>query len=250
MILIVGSNHDDVLYYESLLSSAEEVVILDKYHATIGRIANQETMVIQDVYTSVVSSMLIMHIIDKYFISLIINVGRCEAISDNLQVGDIALSEAVVFGDVDQIAAVKGTTLGQIPGYPRSFAIDNVVVRNMYNSMDKIIDKHFVPATFISSSFFRQSKEQVKNISKDEYIASLNKFIVLDGESAGIALTAQLNRIPFIAVKVVEAKAGNYTSLEDYLMVLEEYAPVGKAIVNFIGEISRKDILRMGGNRQ
>ena len=35
MILIIGSNHDDVLYYESLLTNPEEVVILDKYHALL-----------------------------------------------------------------------------------------------------------------------------------------------------------------------------------------------------------------------
>jgi len=249
MILIIGSNHDDVLYYESLLTNPEEVVILDKYHAFIGRIANQEAMVIQDVYTSFVSSMLLMHIIDKYVISLVINVGRVEAITPELQIGDIALSESVVFGDVDQIAAYKGTTLGQIPGYPRAFSADKSVIQNMSKSLEKIVEHRFMNATYISSSFFRQSKEQVRDIAKDEYISSLNKYIVLDGESAGIALVSQLNKIPFISVKVVEAKAGNYTSLDDYCSVLEETAPIGKAISNFIGEISRTDIVRMGGQK-
>ena len=246
MILIIGSNHDDVLYYESLLSSPKEETILSKYHILFGTISSQEVMILQDVYTSYVSSMIVTYLIDHYFISLVINVGRCEAISD-LKVGDIALSENIVFGDVDQIAAVKGTTLGQIPGYQRSFAIQSNMIRNMYSSLEKIVDKKCVSATFISSSFFRQSKEQVGDIAKDEYIMSLNKNIVLDGESAGLALACQLNRVPFIAVKVVEAKAGNYTSLEDYLLILREYASLGKAITNFIGEISRTDIVRMGG---
>ncbi|MCR5332770.1 MAG: hypothetical protein K6E11_01960 [Bacilli bacterium] len=247
MILIIGTNHDDVLYYESILSSPKEEVILDKYHALVGTIASQETMVLQDVYTSYLSGILATYIINHYFISLIINVGRCEAISDSLKVGDIVLSESIVFGDVDQIASLKGTTLGQIPGYPRSFAVPNNLTRNLYTSLEKIVDKRFVLATFVSSSFFRQSKERVGEISKDEYINSLNQNIVLDGESAGIALVSQLTHVPFIAVKVVEAKAGNYTSLEDYLLVLDEYAPLGKAVSNFIGEISRTDILRIGG---
>ena len=121
------------------------------------------------------------------------------------------------------------------------------MIRNMYSSLEKIVDKKSVSATFISSSFFRQSKEQVGDITKDDYIMSLNKNIVLDGESAGLALACSLNKVPFIAVKVVEAKAGNYTTLEDYLSILREYASLGKAITNFIGEISRTDIVRMGG---
>lgn len=247
MILIIGTNHDDVLYYESMFSSYKEEVILSKYHVLIGTISSQEVMIVQDIYTSYVSALVTTYLLDHYFISLVINVGRCEAISPALKVGDIALSEYVVFGDVNQIAAVKGTTLGQIPGYPRHLSIKANMISNMSRSLEKIVDKKFVASTFISSSFFRECKEQIGDIAKDEYINSLNKNIVLDGEAAGIALACHLNMVPFIAVKVVEAKAGNYTSLEDYLYILNEYASIGKAISNFIGEISRTDILRLGG---
>ena len=245
MILIVGSNHDDVLYYENLLKNVKEETILNRYHVLIGKIASQDVMVLQDVYTSFVSSMIATYLIDNYLVSLIINVGRCEAISPDLNIGDIALSESVVFGDVDQIAAVKGTTLGQIPNYPRALPISSNILQNMYSSFEKVVDYKFYNATFISSSFFRQNKESVGEILKDEYILSLNKSIVLDGETAGLALASYLTNVPFISVKVVEAKAGLYTSLEEYLSVLNEYASIGKAISTFIGEISRTDVVHI-----
>ena len=62
MILIVGSNHDDVIYFQSALKDAKEEIILNKYRAYIGTILNQNVMVLQDVYTSYVSSALLTHI--------------------------------------------------------------------------------------------------------------------------------------------------------------------------------------------
>ena len=67
MILIVGSNHDDVIYFQSALKDAREEIILNKYRAYIGTILNQNVMVLQDVYTSYVSGAILTHIIEKYF---------------------------------------------------------------------------------------------------------------------------------------------------------------------------------------
>ena len=51
MILIVGSEHDDVLYFRSILKDAKEEVILNKYRALTGTILNQSVMVLQDIFT-------------------------------------------------------------------------------------------------------------------------------------------------------------------------------------------------------
>ena len=52
MILIVGSNRDDVLYFQSSLKDVKEEIILNKYRAFTGTIFNQNIIVLQDVYTS------------------------------------------------------------------------------------------------------------------------------------------------------------------------------------------------------
>lgn len=244
MILIIGSNHDDVLYYESLLSNPKELTILTRYHALSGTISAQEVMVIQDVYTSFVSATLVSHIISQYYISVVISVGRCELIKGSPRVGDVVFSESVLFGDVDQIAAVKGTELGQIPGFPRIYPTSLELINNTKKCLNNIGSGKYYSATFISSSFFRQNKERVYDLTHDEYIQSLNQNVVLDGESAGVALACYLHDVPCISIKLVEAKAGEYTTLDNYLLVLKQSATVGKAVAAFIGEISRTDIIR------
>ncbi len=244
MILIIGSNHDDVLYYESLLKKTKEEVVLSKYHVLTGAISSREVMILQDIYTSFVSSTITSYLISHYFISIIICVGRCEIVKGSMRVGDIAVSDSLIFGDVDQIATIKGTELGQIPGYPRIFPVRLEMLNNMNKCLDNVTSRKHYNSTFISSSFFRQNKELIDDLSEDEYIQSLDQNIVLDGESAGVALACYLHDVPFISVKVAEANIGEYTTLDNYLSILSEYANLGKAIAAFIGEISRTDIVR------
>ena len=66
MFLIVGTNHDDILFYESSLKNKREEIILNHYTALIGMINNQEVMLIHDIYTSYIASSILSYIIDKY----------------------------------------------------------------------------------------------------------------------------------------------------------------------------------------
>ncbi len=242
MILIVGSNRDDVLYYESIVKDAKEVDILSRYHVLIGKIGSQEIIVLQDIYTSYVSSSVLCYLFEKYVIDMVIVVGRCSLLKGSGQIGDVSLCRYSMFGDVDQIAAVKGTLLGQIPNYPPYFTAYLDANNSMKKCLEETFDGQVFESTYISSSFFRQNKEEVKNLSENEYVSSLSGNIVLDGETAGVALACNLFDIPFISIKVVEANGGEYTSLENYLLALKQYGNAGKAVVNFIVEMARTDV--------
>jgi len=244
MILIIGSNHDDVLYYHSIIKYPEDVTILKDYHAVVGTIFNSKVMIIEDVYTSYLSSTLAMYIVQKYFVSAIFCVGKCEAVSDNLKEGHIAVSNRVMFGDLDQIEKVKGTVLGQIPNLPKEYPANPQLLTTLNASLGRIANGNHFDCLFFSSSAYCQDKHIMKNISKDEKLISSRDDIVIDGESAGIALVSYLCDVPFITVKVVEGKAGVKLELNSYLNILRQYAVIGKAVVSCIGEISRQDILR------
>ena len=143
MILIIGSNHDDVIYFQSALKDVREEVILNKYRAKIGTILNQSIMVLQDVYTSYVSSALLTYIVEKYYVLMVFSVGTCFAQSKNLKVGDIAISEFATFGDVDQIRMIKGTGLGQIPGYPQMYNSHKELIKNMDEALNSFGDNNY-----------------------------------------------------------------------------------------------------------
>ena len=244
MILIVGSNHDDVIYFQSALKDAKEEIILNKYRAYVGSILNQNVMVLQDVYTSYVSSALLTHIIEKYFVLMVFCVGTCFAQNKVLKVGDIAISEMATFGDIDQIRMIKGTELGQIPGYPQLFYANKELIKNMEEALNSVGSNNFILTTFMNSSYYRRDEQLIEELSLEDSIANRNKNTVVDGVTTGVALAAHLFNIPFISVKVIEGQAGQKTSIDSYMKILEQFSVIGKAVTVCIGEISRNDVLR------
>ena len=257
MFLIVGTNHDDILFYETSLKNKHEEIILNRYKAQIGTINNQEVMLIHDIYTSYIASSILSYIIDKYFILLVICVGRCQAFTDNLKVGQVVISKNTIFGDVDQVGAVKGNHLGQIPGFDRFIQSDILLLQTMHNVFERVGLDTAKDATFISGSILRNKQQFILNLANEKETAKrydeiekkeltrLSNYVVTDSESGGVALASSLFGISYITVKVVEGKAGDEVNLDTYLRVLKQYSYVGKAILSFIGELSRNDVERM-----
>ena len=96
----------------------------------------------------------------------------------------------------------------------------------------------------MNSSYYRRDKQLIEELSLEDSVANKNKNTVLDGTTTGIALACHLFDIPYLAIKIVEGQAGEKTSVEDYMKVLEQYGVIGKAIIVCIGELSRNDVLR------
>ena len=71
MIMILGSVHDDVLYFESVMTDRREEVVMNNYKVQIGKIFNQEVLLVYDVYTSYISAMLTNYLIEKYLLFLL-----------------------------------------------------------------------------------------------------------------------------------------------------------------------------------
>lgn len=244
MILIIGNNHDDVLYFESIARDTKEELILNKYHAVIGSIFNQSVLIVKDIYTSYLSAAIASYLIEKYHILIIFSVGKCRTLTKELRCGDIAVSKRVVFGDVDQVGAVKGTKLGQIPGFDTSYTVNPNLLGIMNTTLDRVTRSRHYETTVMSSSIYTLDFSTVDRFSETLETQGDSSEIVIDTDSAGIALVAQLFDIPMISVKVVESKATEEPSVDTYLRVLKQYSLLGKAVVSCIGEIGRSDVLR------
>ena len=67
MIMIIGSQHDDILYFESVITNKREELVMGKFKVTIGTIFNQAVMLVDQVKTNYLSSALTLYLIEKYF---------------------------------------------------------------------------------------------------------------------------------------------------------------------------------------
>ena len=245
MILIVGSQHDDILYFESVMSNKKTELILGQYTVTVGTIFNQGVVLVDQIKTNYVSSALILHLIEKYFIFLIFNVGRCVAYTHDIKPLEIALSQRIVAGDVDQINE-DDVKFGQIPGFEQVFNCQKDVISYLSDAFEKRTYSKIKVSNYVSTSVEYHRASQVDYLKECEHLLGFSSNIVLDTNSAGIALAASLKKVAFVSVKVVERYIDGTKDINTYLKALKEYTNVGKAVVTCIGDIGHNEVIEGG----
>ena len=247
MIMIIGSHHDDILYFDSVLANKREELVLDKFKVTIGTIFNQEVLVVDQVITNQLSSALTLYLIEKYFVILVLVVGRCIAYTKDLKPLEICLSKNVIAGDVDQINE-DNVKFGQIPGFEQVFEGSKDVITYLASAFEKRTYSVHKEANYISTSVDYHNKEQVKNLEEFSHVLGFENNVVFDNNSAGIALACTLSKVPFVSVKVVERHMDQMSDVNTYLKAIKEYVNIGKAIVTCIGDIGRNEIIGEQGD--
>ena len=246
MILIVGSQHDDILYFETVMSNKKQEMILGQYPVTVGTIFNQGVVLIDQVKTNYVSSALVLHLIEKYFIFLIFNVGRCVAFTHDIKPLEIAISKRTVAGDVDQINE-DNVKYAQIPGFEQVFVTQDDIIGYLSDAFEKRTYSKVKVSNFISTSVEYHRPEQVNHLKECEHLLGFANNVVFDSNSAGLALAASLKKIAFISVKVVERYIDGNKDINTYLKALKEYTNIGKAVVTCIGDIGHNEVIEGGG---
>ena len=246
MILIVGSQHDDILYFESVMSNKKQEMILGQYPVTIGTIFNQGVVLVDQVKTNYVSSALVLHLIEKYFIFLIFNVGRCIAYTHDIKPLEIAISKRIVAGDVDQVNE-DNVKYAQIPGFEQVFVTQDDIIGYLSDAFEKRTYSKVKISNYISTSVEYHRPEQVNHLKECEHLLGFANNVVFDSNSAGLALAASLKKIAFISVKVVERYIDGTKDINTYLKALKEYTNIGKAVVTCIGDIGHNEVIEGGG---
>ena len=247
MILIVGSQHDDILYFESVMSNKKQELILGQYPVTIGTIFNQGVVLVDQVKTNYVSSAVVLYLIEKYFIFLIFNVGRCVAFTRDIKPLEIAISKKVVAGDVDQVDE-DNVKYAQIPGFDQAFVTQDDIIGYLTDAFEKRTYSKTKVSNYISTSVDYHRSQQVDHLKECEHLLGFANNVVFDNNSAGLALAASLKKVAFISVKVVERYIDGQKDIHTYLKALKEYTNIGKAVVTCIGDIGHNEVIEGGGH--
>jgi len=242
MIMIVGSQHDDILYFESVITNKREETVLGKFKVTIGTIFNQAVLLVDQMKTNYLSSALTLYLIEKYFVILVINVGRCIAYTKDIKPLEIAISKQTILGDVDQVNE-DNVKYGQIPGFEQIFESEDDVIGYIATAFEKRTYSVYKNCNYVSTSVDIHDKNQVKNMVEFGRVFGFDNHVVFDTNTGGVALGCNLSKVPFVSVKVVERYLDGEKNINTYLKAMKEYVNVGKAIVTCIGDIGRNEII-------
>ena len=242
MIMIIGSTHDDILYFSSIMTGKREETVLEKFHVEIGQIFNQEVLLVENVFTNYMSSAVTMYLIQKYYVFLCFNVGRCLAYSKDWKLGEIAISGRTYTGDVNQTSETDAM-LGQIPGCPPFFASQEDIIGYLTESFERRTMAHIYRSTYVSSNNYYSFRKELEDIEGNGTLFGASSRVVLDSTLGGVGFACHLLHVPFIAAKVISGHLDAKRGIDEYALSLGKYAEIGKAVVATIGEIGRKDVL-------
>ena len=241
MIVIVGETHDDILYFDSVIANRREETLLNRFKVSFGTIFSQEVVVVHELYTSILTSAILLYILEKYYVDLVISVGRCMSVSKNIKSGDIVVSKKVIDVNVD-LTMFNDVAMAQIPGYDRDFNVQDDILLYLSQGLGKRIAIDFHHAVYLSTD--NMSKQMTDFLKEKRSIFAMdNENIVIDHNSAGVAIACDLKNVPFIVAKVAENNLSTVNNLETYSTVLSRYIDLGKAVISTINDISRSDIL-------
>ena len=241
MIVIVGETHDDILYFDSVLANRREETLLNRYKISLGTIFSQEVLVVHELYTSILSSAVLMSILNDYYVDLVISVGRCMIVSDEIKNGDIVVSTKIIDANVD-MTMFNDVAMGQIPGFEREFTVQNDIINYLSQGLNRRTSIDYHHAIFLSTD--NMSKQMSDFLKERKNIFALeNELLVIDQNSSGVAVASYLKSVPFIVIKVAENNLSVANNLESYSMVLSRYIDLGKAVISTINDIGRSNIL-------
>ena len=208
-----------------------------------GTIYNQDVCLAYNVYSNYISSLIITHLIRSKFVIFVVSVGKAKTYFEDLQVGDVVLSNSITLGDVD-FTNENNCKLGQIPFLPEKYLTQSYLSQIFTQSFNKVLYKEPFKADFISLNKHIKDVHQLTELIANNFVLGLEKETVFDTESGGAAVACHLADVPYISIKVIESKIGEDTSLDNYLKVLEKYIEVGKGVSIAISEIGRKDFIK------
>lgn len=145
---------------------------------------------------------------DLFDVSAIINTGIAGSLNDDINIGDIVLSEDTLQHDVDAVAF--GYDVGVIPQMVESiFKGDSYLIDLAKSACDSVCsDINYFTGRVVSGDQFISDK------SKKEWLVNTFKGYCTEMEGAAIAQAAYLNNIPFLIVRSISDKADDSAHMD------------------------------------
>ena len=146
-----------------------------------------------------------MRLIQEHHPDAIISTGLAGGIDPLMQVMDVLAATQCVYHDVD-CGGISNTgdvvTLGQVQGLPARYDADTHLIDTALE-VSKNFDGHLVTGLICTGDQFITDRER-QNVIKRNFVDGL----ACDMESAAIAQTCYLQKIPFLSLRVISDTPG------------------------------------------
>ena len=205
MIGIIGAMAVEVDAIKALAKDIR-ITTISNIEFTQGTINKKEVVIarcgIGKVFAGICAEIMILNFKPEY----ILNVGVAGALSENLDVASIAISQSLVQHDMD--TSPLGDPLGMISGINViNIEADQNIVKKVEETVKEVGLKYEI-GVIASGDQFVSSKER-KDWIKKQFNA-----IACEMEGAAIAQVAYVNQVPFCVIRAISDKADGSSGVD------------------------------------
>ena len=136
--------------------------------------------------------------ISEYHPDAIISSGCAGGNGDDINVQDVVVSSQLAYHDVYCGEAIGKCGYGQVQGLPPRFEVDKNLLLKAFNLNKHLKDISVHPGLIVTGDWFVDTKEKMREIIKHFPEAR-----AVDMESAAIAHTCYIYKVPFISFRVI-----------------------------------------------
>ena len=135
--------------------------------------------------------------INEFHPDCIISSGCAGGNGDDINIQDVVVSAQLCYHDVYCGSAIDDTTVyGQVQGLPARYQAGPYLLRK--SAELKVDDVKIHPGLIVTGDWFVDSKEKAREI-----VGHFPEAKAIDMESAAIAQTCYINKVPFISFRVI-----------------------------------------------
>lgn len=228
---IIGAMEEEVSALKAKMDvvAAKKVVGVDFF---IGKMHSKSVILVRSGIGKVNAAICTQVLIDMYGVDYIINTGVAGAISSDLDVCDVVISDDCVQHDFD-CSSYNNFPRGAIPGIVDSFfKSDEELVRLAHEAGVSVLGNDRIHVGRVASG-----DQFIASGESKRFIGDTFQALCTEMEGAAIAHTCYLNKIPFVVIRAISDKAdesANITFEEIFRVAAKNSSDITELIIKNI----------------
>lgn len=213
-IAIIGAIHEEVNALLGHMSGYQRFEHMQFVYYR-GQLAHKEVMVVLSGLGKVNAALATNFVIERFSPQYLINIGSAGGLAQTLSVGDVVVSSAVFYHDVD--ATLLGCAYGQLPDMPAQFQADSHLVALAEKALASATNLQFTKGSIASGDAFVSDAAQIRLIQQ-----RFPDTAAVDMEAAAIAHICHLYQVPFVVTRAISDLVGNHDNHVDFFSFLKQ----------------------------
>ena len=225
MIGIIGAMENEVqLLQESITSPKSQTAGGFTFYQ--GKIQNKDIVLLKCGIGKVAAAVGCAVLIERFKPDFVINTGSAGGIHPNLKIGDVVISEGLVYHDVDVTAFNYAP--GQLPGQPQIFPVEEKYIKIAEDAIDELKNEKTLPGNLNhvrgligSGDIFMHDPQKIAAVKK-----TFPEIAAVEMEGAAIAHSCNLFSVPYLVIRALSDVAGTQSpvSFADFIDIASKHS--------------------------